>query len=180
MSGIQYHVDIKNIGKLEHQNNISVNVYECEDKNIFPLRMNTMAVARHQVNLLYIIAGETSHYVLVKDFSRLISRQCNNHNDKNYFCQSCLHGCTSEEVLKNHLERCKLHAAQRIKLPEADDKKGHDKIKFTKTEYQLRLPFAIYADFESVFHKQDSCEPSSSKSFTTKYQHHVTSGVAST
>ena len=27
MSGIQYHVDIKDIGKFEHQNNISVNVY---------------------------------------------------------------------------------------------------------------------------------------------------------
>ena len=29
-------------------------------------------------------------------------------------------------------------------------KKGRDKVKFTKTEYQLRLPFVIYADFESV------------------------------
>ena len=29
MSGIQYLVDIKDIGKFEHQNNISVNVYGC-------------------------------------------------------------------------------------------------------------------------------------------------------
>ena len=47
-----------------------------------------------------------------------------------------------------------------MKLPEADNKKGQDKVKFTKTEYQLRLPFVIYADFESVLHKQDSSEPS--------------------
>ena len=79
---------------------------------------------------------------------------------KKYFCQYCLHGCTSEEVLKNHSGRCKLHRAQRIKLPEADDKKGCDKVKFTKTEYQLRLPFVIYADFEIILCKQDSCEPS--------------------
>ena len=74
-----------------------------------------------------------------------------------------MHGCISE-------------AAQRIKLPKADDKKGHDKVKFTKTEYQLRLPFVIFTDFESVLRKQDSCEPSSSKSFTTQYQHYVPCG----
>ena len=55
-------------------------------------------------------------------------------------------------------------------------KKGRDKVKFTKTEYQLRLSFVIYAVFESVLGKQDSYEPSSSKSFTTKYQHHLPCG----
>ena len=118
-----------------------------------------MTIARHHVNLLYITADETSHYVLVKDLRKLVSSQYNNDYHKKYFCQYCLHGCTSEEVLKNHLGRCKLHGAQRIKLPEADDNKGHDKVKFTKTEYQLRLPFVIYADFERVLRKQDSCEP---------------------
>ena len=87
-----------------------------------------------------------------------------------------MHGCTSKEVLKNHLERCKLHGAQKIKFPEADNKKGHEKVKLTKTEYQLRLPFAIYADFESVRRKQDLCESSSSKFFTTQYQQHVPCG----
>ena len=70
-----------------------------------------------------------------------------------YFCQFCLHGFTSEEVLKNYLERCKLHGMQTIKVSESDDKKGRDKIKFTITEYQLHLPFVIYADFETVLHK---------------------------
>ena len=92
-----------------------------------------MTAARHHVNLLYISAGKGSHYVLVKDLSRLVLRQYNNDNNKRYFCQYCLHGCISEEKLKNHLERYKLHAAQRIKLPEADEKKGRDKFKFTKT-----------------------------------------------
>ena len=78
--------------------------------------------------------------------------------------------------MKNHLERCKLHGAQRIKHPQTDNKKGSGKVKFTKTEYQLRLHFVIYADFESVLRKQDSCEPSSSKLFTTQYQYHVPCG----
>ena len=112
----------------------------------------------------------------MKDLSRLVSRQYNNYKSKHYFCQYCLHGCTSKVVLKNHLGRCKLHGPQRIKLPEADGKKGRDKVKFAKTEYQLRLPFVIYADFEIVLCKQDSCEPSSSKSFTTQYQQHIPCG----
>ena len=94
MSGIQYPVGIKDIGKFKHQNNISVNVYGHQNKKIFPLR--------------------------------------NNDNNKRYFCQCCLHGSTCEEVLKNHMERCKLYGAQRIKLLEAGDKKGCDKEKLKK------------------------------------------------
>ena len=111
-------------------------------KKIFPLRITTVMVARHHLNLLYITAGEKSHYVLVKDLSRLVLRQYNNDN----ILPILFHGCTSKEVLKNHMERCKLQGAQRTKLPEAGDKKGRDKVKFTKTEYQLRLTFVIYAD----------------------------------
>ena len=128
------------------------------------------------MNLLYITAGKTSQYVLVKDLSRLVLRQNNNDNNKRYFCQYCLHGCTSEEVSRKHLGRCKLHGVQRVKLLEADNTKGGDKVKFTKPEYQLRLPFIIHVDFKSILCKQDSCEPSSSKSFTTQYQQHLPRG----
>ena len=132
---IQYPGEIKDIGKFEHQNNISVNLYEYEDKKVCLVCINTMTNARNYVNLSYITADETPNYVLVKDLSRLVLRQYNNHKSKAYFCQYCLHGYTSVEVLKNHLERCKLHGAQRIKLPEADHKKERDKVKFTKIEY---------------------------------------------
>ena len=66
--------------------------------------------------------------------------------------------------------------AQRIKLPEADDKKERNKVKPTKTEYQLRLLFIIYMDFKNVLPKQYSHGPLSSKSFITQYQHHVPCG----
>ena len=135
-----------------------------------------MATARHHINLLYITAGKTSHKVLVQNLSRLVLSQYNNHKRKTYFSQYCLHGCTSEEVLKNHLERCELHEAKRIMLPEGDDKKKSGKVKFTYREYQLHLSFVIYADFQSILCRQESCEPLSFKSFTTQYQHHVTCG----
>ena len=74
------------------------------------------------------------------------------------------------------MERRKLYGAQRIKLPEADDKKERKKVMSAKTEYQLRLRFVIYAHFKSVLRKQDSCGPSLSKSFITQYQHGVPCG----
>ena len=74
---------------------------------------------------------------------------------------------------KKYLERCKLHEAQRIKLPEADNKKERNKVKPTKTEYQLRLPFAICVDFKNILPKQDLCRESSPKSFIIQYQHQV-------
>ena len=58
ISGIQYSVNIKDINKFEHQNNISVNVYGYENKKIFPLRITTMTAATHHVNLLYITADK--------------------------------------------------------------------------------------------------------------------------
>ena len=61
MSPVKYPVDIKDIDKIEHQTNISIDLYGCEDTKVFPLRITTTAIARHCVNLLYITAGETSH-----------------------------------------------------------------------------------------------------------------------
>ena len=45
------------------------------------------------------------------------------------------------------MERRNMHGAQRVKLPEQDDKKGRDKVAFTKPGYQLRLTFVMYDDF---------------------------------
>ena len=47
MSGIQYPVDIKDIGKFVHQNNISVNVYGYKDKKIFSVHITTITAASH-------------------------------------------------------------------------------------------------------------------------------------
>ena len=66
MSGIQYLIGIKDISKSERQYNISVNVYGYKHKKVFLLCIATMTAARHHVSLLYVTAGEESHYVLAK------------------------------------------------------------------------------------------------------------------
>ena len=66
--------------------------------------------------------------------------------------------------------------AQRIELPEAGDKKEHDKVKTTKNRIPATLTYSHRRGFRKRFYKQDSCEPSLSKFFTTQYQQHVPCG----
>ena len=73
MNGIKCPVKVKDISKFEKQNHaISINVFGFEDDHIFLLRITT-EVKQNHVNLLLISNEETSHYVLIKDLSRLLT-----------------------------------------------------------------------------------------------------------
>ena len=171
MRGIEYPVAVKDIDRFENQNNISVNVYGLE-KAVFPIRI-TKQNNRHHVDLLYISEEETSHYVLIKDLSRLITKQLSSHSARRYVCQFCLHLCASQDVLDKHKENCRLHYAQRIKMLQ----KEQEQLRFTKVEYQARLPFIIYADFESILESKEVVEKDPSRSWTEKYQKHIPCGL---
>ena len=50
------------------------------------------------------------------------------------------------------------------------------KIYFKNHHKMLPVPFVIYADFEAINEKIDSCQPSDSSSYTTTYQRHRACG----
>ena len=170
MSGIEYPVKISSINKFERQNNdISINVHGLEG-NILPLRVTKKYNAAHHVDLLYIADEETEsgHYVLIKDFARLVGSQISKHQQRKHMCRYYFHACTTEEILNKHLERCQQHGAQRVNLP----KPGENKLYFKRKECQLRLPFIFYADFESIFIKHQYAEKNAQQPWTEKYQTH--------
>ena len=151
ISAIQCPIDIKDIGKFEHQNNISINVSvnRYEDKQIFPLRITTKTVAIHYVNLLCITAGwKISSRICERIEQTGIKSITNNRKHRTYFCWYCLHGCASEEVLKKHLKRCKLHGAQKIKFPEVGDKKGAWKSQVYKSRIPAKFTFCHLRGFQ--------------------------------
>ena len=124
---------VKDITKFENQNNISVNVfgYEQEQQSngeikstVISMRVTEKKDARHHVNVLYFNEGCKSHYVLVRNKSRLLSSQVNNHRCAMYFCDYCLHGCSSPEIYERHIEKCKQFGCQQTNLPEKDDPNG--------------------------------------------------------
>jgi hypothetical protein len=106
------------------------------------------------MNLLYIENEVTNHYVLIKDFNRLMLR-INHDNNKKYFCYYCLQHFTTQEILEKHAENCiVINGTQAAELPE----KG-TKIKFNNLQNSIPCPFVIYADIEALLTILNGCFP---------------------
>ncbi|CAB4039210.1 Gastrula zinc finger, partial [Paramuricea clavata] len=124
-----------------------------------------------KINL--IAAGTTRHYCLIKDLNKFLYSQ-NRKKARMFYCRYCLHGFIREDLLQDHEPHCSQHGPQRIELPDEDNAT----LFYKDYHKQLKVPFAIYADFESLTTKIDSTQPNPEKSFTEKYQHHQPCGFS--
>ena len=86
-------------------------------------------------------------------------------------CFRCLNTFNTEKSLASHYEYCKSHEAIKIELPE----KG-SKTSFKKHNRSMRVPFIVYADFESFTPQLSTCHPNPDESYTKRYQKHTPSG----
>ena len=175
-TGVTFPVSIKDMGRIEKQNKININayVYNEEGKYVSPFR-NSETEYEDTLNVL-LIERETEkeykqHYVYIKDFNRL-NFNVNKHEHKKYFCLRCLQPFYSEYCLEAHKGDCLvINGTQRIEMPQPGSK-----VFFHNYHKQLPIPFVIYADFEAITKKIDSCSPPQHKSYTQAYQKHEPSG----
>ena len=81
--------DIDRFEELNH--NVSVNVFEVdeEQEQIVISRKHKNKDAKCHVDLLRIDEDDISHYVCVKDCSRLLNSQKSKFHNKSYFCKYC-------------------------------------------------------------------------------------------
>ena len=169
-SSIEFPVTVKQINKIEKQNNICINLFGYEEKQKFPIYISKEKYQDH-MELLLITEGENKHYVLIKDFNKFMFNQTK-HEHKKYFCMYCLQCFSREDVLTEHKNNCILiNGKQSINMP----KKG-DKVFFKNYHKQLPVPFVIYADFEALTEKIQGCQPNNEKSYTEAYQKHTDCG----
>ena len=179
-SSIEFPVTVKQINKIEKQNNICINLFGFEEKQIFPIYISKEKYQDH-MELLLITEGENKHYILIKDFNRLMFRKTK-HEHRKYFCMYCLQCFSREDVLTEHKNNCiSINGKQAINMPE----KG-DKVYFKNHHKQLPVPFVIYADFEALtekiadfkalIEKIQGCQPDNEKSYTEAYQKHTDCG----
>ena len=124
IGNISMPMKIKDITKFETLNDISVNVFGYEEDTVISMRVTEKKDARHHVNVLYFNEGRKSHYVLIRNMSRLLRSQVSGHREGLFFCNYCLHACYSQEILNRHLEKCKQYGCQRTSLPEKNDSNG--------------------------------------------------------
>ena len=83
----------------------------------------------------------------------------------------CLNTFNSKESLVYHHEYCKSYEAIKMELPEEGPK-----IYFKNHDRSMRVPFIVYADFESFTPQLSTCQLNSEKSYTKQYQKHILSG----
>ncbi|XP_065645275.1 uncharacterized protein LOC136075766 [Hydra vulgaris] len=169
---IEFPVSLNQITQFEKNNqDISVNVYGYENSEVHILHVSKNNDRKHLIDLLLTSNGETNHYCLIKNLSRLLSSQTSRQNTKVYYCRNCSLGFNSEESLSNHKSYCDTHDSVRIELPPPNST-----IQFTNHNKSMRVPFVEYADFESQIEKQiDTCEPNPNESYTKQYQKHILS-----
>ena len=165
--GIKFPVEISQVGRVEKQNEISINIFGYE-KKVFKLRSSS-ARYKEVMNLLLIERDGKSHYVLIKDFNRLMFDITKGRNKK-HFCMHCLQHFSSGEVLAKHEEDCiVINGNQAISMPPQGSF-----VEFKNYGNRLQVPFVIYVDFESLL-------PSVDKGVSERvrpYQEHIACGFS--
>ena len=158
--GLKFPVNLNNINKFESHNSlIPVNVFGY-DKLIYPPIISEHNYKHESiVNLLLISDDTKQHYCWIKDICKLFSLQISKHCHARYVCFRCLNTFKSKESLASHHEYCKSYEAMKIELPEKKSK-----ISFNNHNRSMRVPFIVYADFESFTPQLSTCQPNPDKS----------------
>ena len=86
-----------------------------------------------------------NHYTVIKSLSRLLRSSNTKHKCKRSFCTNCLQGFSLEVSRDEHRVYCEGNETVRVEMPG----KG-SKIEFCDGQNQFKVPFMMYADFESI------------------------------
>ena len=167
-TGIDAPTPISQIGKVERQNGLAINVFGW-DEGVIVHHVSKQPKYMHRINVLLIQKAGKFHYTWVKDLNRLIYDQ-NKHREQKHFCERCLHGYSREDLLEAHRPECKGigHTAVRVEIPQ----EGKNKLAFQNNHKQLPAPYIVYADFEALTTKVEGPELDPTKSNTQRTQHH--------
>ena len=130
---------------------------------IFPIKVTKEELPRH-INILLTEEDGNCHYSSIVNFSGLLRSQYSKYHGTYFYCYSCLHGFvpkkgekTREQCvnLQEHHKHCKTQKPQRISYP---IKGKQDLLQFTSIHKQLKMPFVVYADFESCLKKESDID----------------------
>ena len=147
---------------LKGTTNVGVNLFGYERERVYPMIISKLD---REIDLLLISNGETKHYCWIKNFNRLCASHTENSTHSMHHCKRCLRGYHSIESLNKHIVDCSQHDTQRIELP-----KSGSTLTFKNYNRSMRVPFVVYADFES-FLKPISL-PNPAESYTYKIKKH--------
>ena len=167
-SGLEFPVSIKDIGKFENRNNISVNVLAVEGRDIYIYRKGWRM--GREINLLIVSEDGINHYTAIKSLSRLLKSSNTKHKCKQHFCMNCLQGFTQESGRDQHQVYYEDKSVG-VEMP-----KQGSTLEFKDGQNQFRVLYIMYADFESILEPMDPVEPGSpSQPYTNEVNQHTPS-----
>ena len=168
-SGLEFPVSIKDIGKFETRNNISVNVLAVEGRDIYIHRKGRRMGP--EISLFMVSEDGIWHYTAIKSLSRLLSSKNSNTKRKQHFCMNCLQGFTQELSRDQHQAYCENNESVRVEMP-----KQGSTVEFKDGQNQFKVPFIMYTDFESILEPMDHGSSDPSQPYTNEVNQHTPSG----
>ena len=143
-NGINFPLSTHNINRFESRNQISVNVLALDGKSPYICRKG--GNCDRVVNLMIIEDVDKRHYVAIKSLGRLLSKMNSKHNPSQHFCTNCLQRFSDLKPRDEHYAYCRSNQAVRIEMPTK-----HPIVEYSNGQHQFKVPFIMYADFESIF-----------------------------
>ena len=150
-------------------NDISINVLSVENKDIYICRKGIRR--NREINLLLISEGGIRHYTAIKSLSRLLASKNSKHTHKQHFCNNCLQGFTLESSRDEHQVYCENNEAVRVEMP-----RKRSIVEFCDGQNQFKVPFMMYADFESILEPILGANPAPAGPYTSEVTKHSPSG----
>ena len=142
-SGVKFPASFRDIKRFESRNEITINIPAFERKKVYICRKGKKY--DRVANLMLITDRNNKHYVAIKSLRRLRSMQNSKHKESQHFSINCLQGFREKKSRDEHLVYCRSNEAVRIEMPNSKPK-----VQYSDGQYQFKVLFMMYADFESI------------------------------
>ena len=169
-SKVKFPASFRDIKRFESRNEITINILAFENKKVCICRKGK---EYDQVaNLMLITDRNNKHYITIKSLSRLLHSSNTKNEKTQYFCINCLQGFSEKKSRDEHLIYCRNNEAVRIKMPKRNPIVQYQ----SDGQYQFKVPFMMYADFESILEPIQGASNNPNVSSTTGVNVHTPSG----
>ena len=116
---------------------------------------------------MFIHEDEINHYTAIKSLSRLLSSSNSNTKCKQHFCTNWLQGFTRELSRDQHQAYSEDNESIRVEMPCVGST-----VEFKDGKNQFKVPFIMYADFESILEPTESPNPDPNQPYSQHVNQH--------
>ena len=166
---IGFPASTRDIKRFESRNEITINILAFDCKKVYICRKGKKY--DRVANLMLITDQNKKHYVVIKSLRRLLSRQNSKHKESQHFCINCLQGFREKKSRDEHYVYCRSNETVRIEMPNSKPI-----IRYSDGQYQFKVPFMMYADFESILELVQGASNNLNVSSTRVVNIHTPSG----